>query len=75
MTANGWSPLPLLLRLPPLGLRPAPALPPANDDFATLPLCVHIFSRVVVQVQEENLRQAGDEEVVGFKHLRHRLAC
>ena len=61
MTANGWSGTP-------------PAWPLANDDFALLPLLVHLFSRALVPVQEENLRQVGDEDVAGFKGGRQRLA-
>ena len=62
MTANGWSGM------------PAPAWPLANDDFARLPLLVHLCSCVLVHVQEENLRQVGDEDVVGFIRGRQRLA-
>ena len=61
MTANGWS-------------GPAPAWPLAYDDFALLPLFVHTRRRVPVQVEEENLRQAGDEDVAGFIRGRQRLA-
>ena len=66
MTANGWS------GMPPGGL--PPAWPLANDDFALLPLLVHLFSRALVHVQEENLRQVGDEDVAGFIRGRQRLA-
>ena len=62
MTANGWSGM------------PAPVWPLANDDFALLPLLVHLFSRELVDVQEENLRQVGDEDVAGFIRGRQRLA-
>ena len=61
MTANNWSGMP-------------PAWPLANDDFALLPLLVHLLSRALVHVQEENLRQAGDEDVAGFIRDRQRLA-
>ena len=61
MTANGWSGMP-------------PAWPLANDDFALLPLLVHLFSRALVLVEEENLRQVGDEDVAGFIRGRQRLA-
>ena len=63
MTANAanWSGLP-------------PAWPLANDDFALLPLVVHLFSRALVHVEEENLRQVGDEDVAGFIRGRKRLA-
>ena len=40
--------------------------PLANDDFAHRPLSVHLLSRAIVHVQEENLRQAGDEDVAAF---------
>ena len=53
---------------------PAPVWPLANDDFALLPLLVHLFSRVPVHVEEENLRQVGDEDVAGFIRGRKRLA-
>ena len=62
MTANGWSGM------------PAPAWPLANDDFALLPLLVHLFSHALVHVEEENLRQVGDEDVAGFIRGRQRLA-
>ena len=60
MTANGWSSMP-------------PAWPLANDDFALLPLLVHLFSRAPVHVEEENLRQVDDEDVAGFTRGRQRL--
>ena len=62
MTANGWSGM------------PAPAWPLANDDFALLPLLVHLCSCALVHVEEENLRQVGDEDVAGFIRGRQRLA-
>ena len=69
MTANGWS------GMPPAA---AAAWPLANDDFALLPLLVHLFSRALVgalvNVQEENLRQVGDEDVAGFIRARPLLA-
>ena len=61
MTANGWSGMP-------------PAWPLANDGFALLPLLVQLFSHALVHVQEENLRQVGDEDVAGFIRKRKRLA-
>ena len=71
MTANGWSGM----RRPWRGLLPpAPAWPLANDDFALQPLLVHLFSRALVHVEEENLRQAGDADVAGFIRGRQRLA-
>ena len=65
--ANGWS-SPGMPGMP-------PAWPLANDDFALQPLLVHLRSRVRVQMQEENLRQVGDEDVAGFIRVRQRLAC
>ena len=61
MTANGWSGTP-------------PFWPLANDDFALLPLLVHLCSCALVHVEEENLWQVGDEDVAGFIHGRKRLA-
>ena len=37
-----------------------------HDDFALLPLLVQLFSRALVHVQEENLRQVGDGDNAGF---------
>ena len=84
MTANGWSKMVEEELLPPTagtGMTangwsgtPAPAWPLANDDFALLPLLVHLFSRALVHVEEENLRQVGDEDVAGFIRNRKRLA-
>ena len=48
----------------------SPVLPHAGDDFALLPLLVHLFSRA----QEENLQQAGDEDAAGCIRSRQRLA-
>ena len=65
MTANSWSGMPGM----------PPAWPLANDDFAPLPLLVQLFSRAFrVHVQEENLRQVGDEDVAGFMRGCKRLA-
>ena len=61
MTANGWSGMP-------------PAWPLANDDFALQPLLVHLCSCVLVLVEEESLRQVGDEDVAGFIRSLKRLA-
>ena len=84
MTANGWSNMVEEELLPPTagddrqwldgcsGM--PPACPLANDDFALLPLLVHLRSRARVQVQEENLRQVGDEDIAGFILGRQRLA-
>ena len=80
MTANGWSNMVEEELLPPTagmtanGWSTAPAWPLANDDFALLPLLVHLFSRAPVHVQEENLRQVDDEDVAGFIRGRQRLA-
>ena len=52
----------------------APAWPLANDDFALLPLVVHLRSRAFVQVEEEKLRQVGDEDIAGFIRDREPLA-
>ena len=62
MTANGWS-------------GPAPAWSLANDGFALFPLSVQICSCALVLVEEEKLRQVGDEDVAGFIRDRQRLAC
>ena len=62
MTANGWSSTP-------------PVWPLANDDFALMPLLAQLFSRALVYVQEENLRQVGDADVAGFIRGLERLAC
>ena len=51
-----------------------PLWPPANDDVALLPLLVQLLSRALVHVQEENLRQAGDDDAAGFICDRQRLA-
>ena len=52
----------------------SPVLPLAGDDFALLPLLVHLFSRAPVDVQEESPQQAGDEDAAGFTRSRQRLA-
>ena len=76
MTANGWSGMPPngWSGMPPAPAPAPPAWPLANDDFAILPLFVHFFSRALVHVEEENLRQVGDEDVAGFIRILKRLA-
>ena len=61
---------------PTAGMKVDPGLtlgwPLADDDFASTPFSVQLFSRVLAQVQEENLREIDDEDVAGFKRRRRR---